>query len=109
MNVSDDTRRLAKWHPGKIGLLWVGGVLVLMSLWFWDSGCRGEAATSWAVLMLPVLILSWRWFGRRETAGPSEPKSGRLGRVVRALGWLVWALLAFYLFVYYADCVGLVV
>jgi hypothetical protein len=66
---------LKDWHPGKIGLLWglsLAVLAVLVSLASrWD---RLTALIIWFLLTLPLVILTWRWFGARERPSARAPE-----------------------------------
>ena len=68
------------WHPGQLGVLWVGGAGVAwMCSWIVQhqkSGRAGEGGlfiASIGLLAIPValLIITWKWFGSRNR--PREP------------------------------------
>ncbi len=93
--------KVAKWHPGKIGLLWAGSLVALLALWLGrPARCHSEALWLWAALVTPVAVVTWRWFSSRQ----AEQNVERRRRWLAVLAWLAWAVAVVYLLALYADC-----
>ena len=52
------------WHPGKLGLMWLGYLVLLWFLREWTHD--DEALVLWAFLAIPGAVITWRWFSARE-------------------------------------------
>jgi len=73
--------RLAKWHPGKLILLWSwGGLIAALSLTHFLStpvkNSPGQHLLSFSIavlLLLALSILTWCWLSRREETTRSPP------------------------------------
>jgi len=63
------------WHPGQLGVLWVGGVgLDWMVCSLNDSPQENVLMT--LIVGVPLLIITWKWFGGRNRPKDSQSNSG---------------------------------
>lgn len=99
---------LRDWHPGKLILLWLGAAVLLVLLLAAKAGrCADSSILLWAVMLVPVAIATWRWFGYREGTSTGSAKHGLRGLLAEVMpisAWLGWAILALVLFATWANC-----
>lgn len=50
------------WHVGQVAVLWVVAAVVTASAWPWIQ-VDPVALAVLLVVDVPVLVLTWRWFG----------------------------------------------
>jgi hypothetical protein len=60
--------RIPEWHPGKLVIIWLAAAVLFYALVFetfpfWE---RTQALAVWAVLVVPAVVITWKWFSGRE-------------------------------------------
>ncbi len=59
--------RIRRWHAGKLWMLW--GIAAILLFTIYDSVAyvdRSQALLTWLVLCVPLILITWIWFGGRE-------------------------------------------
>ena len=54
------------WHPGKIGLMWAGYLLLFLAMVPTAGSDAMPAAMIWFVLAIPAFVITWKWLSGRE-------------------------------------------
>ena len=73
-------QNIPKWHAGKLILVWGVGILILVAMILSEreyAGPYGSPKYSdqiglWLLFSLPVIIITWKWLGKREEQKPER-------------------------------------